>query len=209
MAFLTVEQVMPLVGNNSDYTVVSRLLVQLKLQLQNMGLVFATPAAPSTWKLTLDDLHFSQSIFDFNLASNITSATIKSTLDSTYQTPLIIGTDCTLVEHYNLSGYFYRLQLINYRIRSKYNYLQLQGNSGLVVDFGLDTLTDLAQLIIACFVEYVIRYSLDARAGFRSIANTRLGDALTSYHANDISHIDYTNMLNSDCFSTLMIYISV
>ena len=209
MAFLNSEQIAPLLADTScNRALLSGQLIKLKIQLQNLGLVFDTRAA-TTWKATLDDRNFAQSIFDFYPSNNITNVTIKSSLDSNYQMPLVLNLDYTLKKHYNLDDYYYRIELPWRIVISPCQYLEITGQKGIFIDLATDSTSDLAQLIISSFVEYMNGYLIALSTGFRSIANSKLGDSLLSFHDNDKIQINFDSMLESDCFATLIDFISV
>lgn len=152
MAFLTLTNIQSELPNGFNPAQAERLLVKIESQLQRLGFVFV--AVNETTREFYAD-RFGQRIFDFGYARDITAVGI---VDINGATVFTFGAppEYRLVEHPNIAGLFYRVELTTVSIREPFA-LQFTGRFGIYVDFA-DTTSFETRLLRSSVIDYIIKY---------------------------------------------------
>lgn len=204
MAFFSVSDLQVDLPGDFDSSLASRLLVRLEADLNQLNLVFTAPA-PTTRSLTTGG--FTQTLFDFGSATDLTSVTLKDY--QSYSQVLVLGTDYILTEHPNISGYYTRLQLIESLARQvtcypRGNYLLgVTAKWGLYIDI-TSTTNFGSKLLKSIVVDFLAKQLSYANQGYQTIKRASTGssnvefepDMARSYSSSILSDNEYTSQLD-------------
>ena len=182
MAFLTHTQIASELPSGYNQKLVARLLVRLELELKKLDLVFTDPV--QTIQSCKGESGSYNSLFDFTLASDITAVNLKY-LGSDSSSLLVQDEDYTVVEHPNLDGYFYRIEMIR-RELSPNEYLGLTAKFGVFIDFSdLNTLDEKANIVYGVVIDWVLKQLDYASRGYQHINSSSTGDTSVSFKELD------------------------
>jgi hypothetical protein len=193
MAFLTSTNIADDLPAGFDTKLVDRLLVRLEQDLKNFGLVFTDPGA-TTQNIKGENGSYN-SLLDFTLAKTITAVNLKYE-GSDSASLLTLDSDYSLIEHPNLTGYYYRIEMLRSQLVPG-QYLSMTAKFGAFIDFvsGVPT-TESAILLQGIIIDFIIKQLRYYSSDFQQISRSKTGD--TEVQFRDVSNSQYYSSITQD-----------
>jgi len=205
MPFLTHNNIASELPTGYNQTLVARLLVRLSIEFKKLGLVFDLPI--ETIQSVKGQNGNYNSLFDFTLAKDITAVNLKY-LGSDSNSLLVRDVDYNLVEHSNLDGYYYRIEMLRRQLNPN-EYLGLTAKYGVFIDFKSGAPTDESAILLqGVVVDWILKQLDYASRSYQHISSSSTGDTSVSFKELD-GRKYYSCILSDPEFRSALDYFQV
>jgi hypothetical protein len=184
MAFLTTANITPDLPTGFNPRLVGRVLRGLERELKILGLVFEVQFDET--RTVKGEINTYNSLLDFNSVANIASVNLRYEGSSDIRV-LTAGDHYSLVEHPNISGYFWRIEFLREKLGLG-EYIEITGEWGIYIDFSdLEDLDDKSQQVYDLAVDWVLKQIRYNSANYQSIRSSSTGDTSVSFSEQENS----------------------